>query len=438
MDSTAISRLPGTDALVCSPAMRQVMDKVERIAGSDATVLITGETGSGKEVIARTIHHQSPRCNKPWVDVNCGALPEHLIESELFGYEKGAFSGADTPKPGLFELAHGGTLFLDEIAELEPKLQVKLLRVLDGVPYYRLGGSRKVEVNVRVLVATNRPLEYEVRAGRFRKDLFHRLSQIQLSIPPLRERPEDVIVLAQHFLEQERPTARFSSDALAALQAYSWSGNVRELRNVVVHAAALLESDEIRVSDLPETVRIPARGRVPAVIRSTGLGDVEKKTILRTLAECGGHQGRAAQQLGISRRTLQRKLKQYRNVDSAGEDLSLIGSLRTESFRASLEIPVTVVSNHGRANVTSINLSVGGIGLQGISNPFQLAGTVQLSFTLPEDTEQLELQGQIAWADMQGKAGVRFAKLLPDAESRLQAWMRRQQTDLLDFQKEIR
>jgi len=173
--------------------MRQLLELAERIAQTNAAVLITGESGCGKELVARAVHHYSLRCAKPWVDVSCAALPEHLVESELFGYEKGAFSGADSAKPGLFELAHQGTLFLDEVGELEPRMQVKLLRVLDGVAYYRLGGVRKVSVDVRVVAATNQDLERMVRTGEFRSDLYHRLGQICLRVPPLRERPEDIV-----------------------------------------------------------------------------------------------------------------------------------------------------------------------------------------------------------------------------------------------------
>src|SRR5207253_2374467 len=192
----------GVAAIIASPAMAQVLDLVQRAARTSATILITGETGSGKEIIARAVHHYSLRMNKAWVDFNCAALPEHLVESELFGHEKGAFSGADAVKPGLFELAQHGTLFLDEVGELEPRMQVKLLRVLDGTPYYRLGGVRKVSVDVRIIAATNQDLEHMVGAGRFRGDLYHRLGQINLRVPSLRERPEDIVPLAQHFLAQ--------------------------------------------------------------------------------------------------------------------------------------------------------------------------------------------------------------------------------------------
>src|SRR6478609_2566235 len=187
----------GLSAIIASQPMQKLIELVIKVAQTNATVLITGESGSGKELVARAVHHYSLRCTKPWVDLNCGALPEHLIESELFGYEKGAFSGADSMKPGLFEAASTGTLFLDEIGELDPKTQVKLLRVLDGVPYYRLGGTKKVNVNVRVVAATNQHLEELVRAGRFRNDLYHRLAEVKLEIPPLRERPEDLLAIAE-------------------------------------------------------------------------------------------------------------------------------------------------------------------------------------------------------------------------------------------------
>src|SRR5579863_3697231 len=240
----------GMPAIVSSPGMRQLIELAERIAQSNAAVLITGESGSGKELIARAVHHYSLRNAKPWVDVSCAALPENLVESELFGYEKGAFSGADSPKPGLFELANHGTLFLDEIGELEPRMQVKLLRVLDGVAYYRLGGVRKVTVDVRVVAATNQNLEQMVRTGDFRGDLYHRLGQICLHVPPLRERPDDIVPLAEYFLQQSNPRSFFSGSALAELQRYPWPGNIRELRNAVTKAAVLTRDLEIRGEDL--------------------------------------------------------------------------------------------------------------------------------------------------------------------------------------------
>jgi transcriptional regulator with PAS, ATPase and Fis domain len=309
-------------AVISSPGMRQLIELAERIAQSNAAVLITGESGSGKELIARAVHHYSLRCAKPWVDVSCAALPEHLVESELFGYEKGAFSGADSPKPGLFELADRGTLFLDEVGELEPRMQVKLLRVLDGVAYYRLGGTRKVTVDVRIVAATNQDLEHMVETGSFRGDLYHRLGQICLRVPPLRERTEDIVPLAEHFLKQTNPRLSFSGTALKILEAHPWPGNVRELRNVVTKAAVLTRESEIGADELllapPRTygggtalavTTLPATGAPAGTL--VNLDGMEKSTILRVLAQTNGHQQKAAELLGISRRTLSRKLKLY-------------------------------------------------------------------------------------------------------------------------------
>jgi transcriptional regulator with PAS, ATPase and Fis domain len=311
--------------------MLAALDLAERVAKTNATVLIQGESGSGKEVIARALHHLSMRCKRPWVDVSCGALPEHLMESELFGYERGAFSGADTAKPGLFELAQSGTLFLDEVGELEPKMQVKLLRVLDGTPYYRLGGTRKITVDVRVLAATNANLEEAVAAGRFRRDLYHRLSQMTLRVPPLRERPEDVEALAHFFLRQQAPQAEITSDGLAALRHYHWPGNVRELRNVVTRAAILAGELPLGCQDFdlpnptwgaspPGPVALPAP---PSKHAPGNLDGLERQTILRVLRETNGHRQQAADVLGISRRTLSRKLKLYRLAEHSLDEIPL-------------------------------------------------------------------------------------------------------------------
>jgi DNA-binding NtrC family response regulator len=300
----------GMTAIIASEVMRRMLDTVERVARASATVLITGESGTGKEVIARAVHHWSPRAHKPWVDLSCAALPEHLLESELFGYEKGAFSGADTAKPGLFELAHQGTLFLDEIGELDPRMQVKLLRVLDGVPYYRLGGVRKVATDVRVVAATNQDLEKAVAEGRFRSDLFHRLSQFVFRVPPLRERLDDIAPLAEHLLAQHDAQMSFTPEAIRTLERYSWPGNIRELRNTVIKAAVLARTPEIDVSDLPiaDVREVPAaRNAAP----HASLDGMERRMIFDALAATGGHQQRAAARLGISRRTLSRKLKVY-------------------------------------------------------------------------------------------------------------------------------
>jgi Nif-specific regulatory protein len=304
----------GMRAIVASPAMRQLLEFVERVAQTNAAVLIGGESGSGKELIARAVHHHSLRCSKAWVDVSCAALPEHLVESELFGYERGAFSGADTAKPGLFELAHQGTLFLDEIGELEPRMQVKLLRVLDGAPYYRLGGTRKVTVDVRIIAATNQDLEEMVRNGRFRNDLFHRLGQIAITVPPLRERPEDIVPIAEYFLQQQNPSLTLSAGACGNLQAHAWPGNIRELRNAMMKAAVLARGPELEASDLPLTMNSRPRSNGPVridQISTPNLDHMEKHAILETLVKTNGHQQRAAELLGISRRTLSRKLKLY-------------------------------------------------------------------------------------------------------------------------------
>ncbi|MBK5290905.1 MAG: sigma-54-dependent Fis family transcriptional regulator [Acidobacteriia bacterium] len=297
----------GLDAVIASAAMHELMAHIKRVAQTQACVLITGESGSGKEIVARAIHHYSLRATKPWVDVNCGALPEHLIESELFGYEKGAFSGADSDKPGLFELAHTGTLFLDEIGDLDPKMQVKLLRVLDRVPYYRLGGRKKVTVDARVLAATNQDLPALIREGRFRSDLYHRISQVKISIPPLRQHLDDIPALADFFLEQQNPEMRLTGEALRKLLGHAWPGNVRELRNVLIGSSITALGNRIRESDL----MLEPAGPMEASSGMVNLEALERETILRVMRQTGNHQERAAELLGISARTLSRKLKTY-------------------------------------------------------------------------------------------------------------------------------
>ncbi len=308
----------GMQAIVASDAMTRVLENAQRVARASVAVLITGETGTGKEIVARAIHHYSLRCAKPWVDVNCGALPELLMESELFGHEKGAFTGADSTKSGLFELAHTGTLFLDEIGELDPRMQVKMLRVLDGVPYYRLGSQKKTRVDVRILAATNLDLERAAANGRFRSDLFHRLNEYQIHVPPLRERVDDIIPLAQYFLTQHSEQAHFAGETEAALRQYAWPGNIRELRNTVVKAVIAARAYEIRPQDLP--ARIRSRQPAPISNGDLRLEGVEREAILTALALTEGHHQRAADLLGISRRTLTRKLRAYRG-ESAPEPL---------------------------------------------------------------------------------------------------------------------
>jgi DNA-binding NtrC family response regulator len=314
-DEVSFCSFLGMTAVIGSAPMRRLMSTVQKIAKTNAAVLITGETGSGKEVVARAIHHHSLRCSRPWIDVNFAAFPDHLLESELFGYEKGAFSGADSLKQGLFEVAHGGTLFLDEIGELDLKMQVKLLRVLDGAPYYRLGGTRKVTVDVRIIAATNLDLREAVDKGTFRRDLYHRLDQARLEVPPLRARTEDIAALANYFLQREAPQFRFSAAAMQTLRANAWPGNVRELRNAVMKAALVAEGDEITVDDLPSTLQGATAGRAPG----RTLEEMEQQAIFNALSETGGRQDRAAQMLGISQRTLIRKLKLYGNQEISRE-----------------------------------------------------------------------------------------------------------------------
>ena len=310
----------GMTAIIVSEPMQRLMELVQRVARSSATTLITGESGVGKELVARAVHSHSARAGKPWVDFNCAALPEQLLESELFGHERGAFSGADATKPGLFELAHQGTIFLDEVGELDARLQVKLLRVLDGAPYYRLGGVRKVSVDVRVVAATNRDLERAVAQGRFRSDLFHRLSQFTLHVPPLRARPDDIEPLARHFLAEHFPELELASSAVGVLRNYSWPGNIRELRNAVIQAGVMNQSGEQLTSQdfRLRSFLSPAdalgdneEGSESSQEDAGSLEVMERRMIEEALAASGGHQQKAAARLGISRRTLSRKLKLY-------------------------------------------------------------------------------------------------------------------------------
>lgn len=294
----------GMPAIIVSRAMQRVMEKAAKAARTDSTVLIEGESGVGKELVARAIHHYSQRKDKPFVDVNCAAFPENLIESELFGYEKGAFSGADGTKQGLFEAAAGGTLFLDEIGELEARMQSKLLRALDGQPYYRLGGTRKIQITARIIAATNANLLDAVQKGCFRADLYHRLDAIQLRVPPLRERVDDIAPLCELFLQSSG--CRLREDAAELLRNYAWPGNIRELRNVLNKAVVFAEGTELTAADLPVGIKgeaMPEPGY--------SLERLEEETIRRALEQTGGHQQRAADILGISRRTLIRKLKIY-------------------------------------------------------------------------------------------------------------------------------
>jgi transcriptional regulator with PAS, ATPase and Fis domain len=305
----------GMTAVIASTSMRHLIDAAAKVARTNSPVLITGESGTGKELIARAVHHLSPRAAQPFIDVNCAALPEHLIESELFGYERGAFSGADSSKPGLFETAQGGTIFLDEIGELEVRMQAKLLRVLDGQPYFRLGGTRKVRAEARVVAATNLEVN-EVTEGKLRRDLYHRLDVFHLRVPALRERVEDIAPLAELFLRGTGFT--LSPEALAILGEYSWPGNVRELKNALGKSLLFAEGRRIHPADLPP--ELTAGTAFPEDAYS--LDGIEQQTIFKVLAQTGGHQQRAADLLGISRRTLIRKLKIYRSPDQSPPDQS--------------------------------------------------------------------------------------------------------------------
>ncbi|MFN9443253.1 MAG: sigma-54-dependent transcriptional regulator [Planctomycetota bacterium] len=320
----------GGELVAASAAMRQVVALAERVAPSTATVLVHGETGTGKERIAARIHAASDRADKPFVKLNCAAIPEALLESELFGHEAGAFTGAKGRREGRFELADGGTLFLDEVGETSPAMQAKLLRVLQEGEFERVGGNRTLAVDVRVVAATNRDLRREVEAGRFRADLLYRLDVVPITVPPLRERPDDVLPLARHFA---RPGLRFAPDAEAVLRAARWPGNVRELQNVVQRLGILCAGDVVdgalaaahvtpgrdepaavaptRPADEP-IVALMARDPVGALIGKK-LDDVERELVRRTLAHCGGNRTRTAEMLGIGVRTLFNRLQQMQS-----------------------------------------------------------------------------------------------------------------------------
>jgi DNA-binding NtrC family response regulator len=296
--------------ITANPRMEEVLRLIERVAPTDSSVLILGESGTGKELVARAIHERSPRAAQAFVPIHCGALPREVLESELFGHEKGAFTGAVAMKPGLIELADGGTLFLDEIGEMEPESQVRLLRVLETHAFFRVGGTRRREVDMRLVAATNRDLAEAIKTGRFRQDLYYRINTITVTLPPLRERREDIGLLAAHFLEQNAAYGRkmLSKAALECLERYDWPGNVRELQHAVQRAAILAQGDEILPEDLPTDVQC---GRPSAAPPSGSLEDVERQHIINTLRQVGGHRAKAAALLGIDPKTLYRKILAY-------------------------------------------------------------------------------------------------------------------------------
>lgn len=300
--------------------MRELLSLVERAAQSESSVLIQGESGVGKELIAQSIHRFSPRYGQAFIDINCGAIQETLLESEMFGYEKGAFTNADSSKPGLFELADHGTLFLDEIGELSPRLQVKLLRVLETHTFFRVGGVKQVKVDIRLVAATNKNLQEEVQANRFRQDLLYRLNTVTVEIPPLRERKDDVPILVEHFLKNapSKTPVSVSGEAMELMSEYAWPGNVRELRNVIERALVLAPTGEITKECLPLEIYNRKKPVVPVLPTekpvansSQSLAEIEKEQIISTLNKVNWHRGKAAVLLGITPKTLYRKLRSY-------------------------------------------------------------------------------------------------------------------------------
>jgi len=318
-----VSRGLSSEILTRSPALKKVLRTLEKVAAAKTPLLIEGESGTGKELLAQHVHRLSPRAGKAFVDLNCAAVPSSLLESELFGHERGAFTGAGNEKPGLVEVADGGTLFLDEVGEMAPEIQAKFLRVLDSGTFYRVGATRKRRADFRLVAATNRDLRAEVAAGRFRKDLFFRIHGVQVVIPPLRQRPEDVPLLVEHFARGLPAGKSFSADALGAMAGYDWPGNVRELHFAVERAGLLAEGDVIAASDLPPEIlergrrslaapepgpaaAAPAAGRPISLDPDAGFDPAQVRAALE---RAHWRRGRAAQILGVSPRTLYRWMK---------------------------------------------------------------------------------------------------------------------------------
>lgn len=313
--------LPPDQVLFAGRAMQQVQQLIADVAPTQATVLISGESGTGKELAARAIHQGSRRATAPFVALNCAAIPETLLESELFGHEKGSFTGATQARQGKFEQASGGTIFLDEIGELPLPLQSKFLRVLQERVFERVGGSREIRADVRIVAATNRDLAEEVKERRFREDLYYRLNVFPIPLPPLRERQDGLPLLIDYLVRRAasqtgRPVPSVAPEALAALQSYSWPGNIRELQNVL-ERAVILHKGRITTSELPDLLRRPVQVHHEALLPAGGsLRDLERAGILEALESCGNNRRLAAEKLGISKRTLQYRLKEYGLVES--------------------------------------------------------------------------------------------------------------------------
>ncbi|MBX7096706.1 MAG: sigma-54 dependent transcriptional regulator [Myxococcaceae bacterium] len=322
-----------------SAQMQDIFKVIDKVADSPSTVLITGESGTGKELIATALHDGSSRRDKPLIKINCAAIPKDLMESELFGYERGAFTGAVTSKPGRFELADLGTLFLDEIAEIPVEMQVKLLRVLQESEFERVGGIKTTRVDVRLVAATNRNLEEEIEAGRFRKDLYYRLNVVPITLPSLRERKSDIPKLCSHFIEKynqrlNKKIVGIAPEALALLQGYAWPGNIRELENLMERALLFADGPNIEIKDLPDSVRAPSQGASASSADSTHApgetplkemvkakaAELEKELITKALEETEGNVTRAAKLLQISRKSLQTKMKEFGLRDDSPAD----------------------------------------------------------------------------------------------------------------------
>jgi len=305
-----------------TPAMQEVFTLIRRVSKTDANILILGESGTGKELVARAIHYTSLRADKPFIPIDCTTIPAELMESELFGYEKGAFTCADEKKLGLIEMAQGGTTFFDEIGDLDFALQKKLLRFLQEKEIRRIAGKKKIKVDVRILSATNRDIEASVAGNEFRSDLFYRLNVITIRIPPLRERMDDISLLANHYLthfreKNKKGIREIDQEAMNAFMNYDWPGNVRELENVMERAVILCPYDTINVECLPKKMKLPARDAYPEV-REFNLPELEKRTIIRALDKASWNQSKAARLLGISRKQLRTKMKNHELLPDAG------------------------------------------------------------------------------------------------------------------------